>query len=85
MSCIYAELNISFGTTEEKTENQNSKLEYVPPSLKKKKKKSHNWYPQAGEHSDYQAACFIPTREEEEGRRTKSCSILICVVYDPCC
>ena len=86
MSCIYAELNISFGTTEERTGNQNSKLEYVSPFLTQKKKKSHNWYPQAGEHSDYQAACFIPTREEEEeGRRTKSCSILICVVYDPCC
>ena len=40
MSCIYAELNISFGTTEERTGNQNSKLEYVSPFLTKKKKKA---------------------------------------------
>ena len=69
MSCIYAELNISFGTTEERTGNQNSKLEYVSPFFTKKRGEETIIDILGRGTLGRPAVCFVPTREEGEDER----------------
>lgn len=86
MSCIYAELNISFGTTEERTGNQNSKLEYVSLffTQNKKKKRGETIIDILGRGTlGRPGGVFRPDPRRGGGR--KAAAFSFCVVYDPCC